>query len=95
VCDFFTDAGGGKDIQEAAIASFSGRNEALPLRTGIEKTKALAARASVPEEKRDLLALASALDTIALSGGSFADWDPAYEAFYVKYATRCGQPLAS
>jgi hypothetical protein len=30
------------------------------------------------------------MDTAALSGAGFAGWDPAYEAFYVKYAAKCG-----
>lgn len=94
VCDFFTGTGGGKDIEAAAIAAIQGKNEALPLRTGIDKVQVLADRATNTEEERDLRSLAGALDAIAMAGGGFADWDPAYEAFYVKYAPRCGIELA-
>jgi hypothetical protein len=48
VCDFFTEAGGGEDIQDAAIAAITDENEALPLRRGIDKVTAFAARTTDP-----------------------------------------------
>lgn len=92
VCDFFESVD--PFILEAAGASMRGDNEALPLRKAINLTEALAARARDLIEKKDLATLAGALDSAAMSGGSFSDWDPAYEAFYVKYAEQCGQKLA-
>ena len=91
VCEFLTAAGGGRDIQAAAIASFSFGNEAKPLQKGITKTIALAQRAQIAEEKRDLNSLANALR----KGRRFTKWGDAYSAFYAKYATTCGWPLAS
>ena len=71
-----------------------GDNEALPLRMAITEISMIAARDQDPTEKKDLTTLADALDTAALSGGGFTDWDPAFEAFHVKYAELCGQEIA-
>jgi hypothetical protein len=83
-----------KYLVDAASAAMVGGNEALPLRKAITEITLIAAHDPDPTEKKDLTTLADALDTAALSGGGFADWDPAFEAFHVKYAERCGQQIA-
>jgi hypothetical protein len=57
----------------------------------INDIKALAARATNPTEKKDLTTLADTMDAAVMAGGSFSDWDPAFEAFHVKYGPGCGQ----
>ena len=83
-----------KYLVDAASAAMAGDNEALPLRMAITEISMIAARDQDPTEKKDLTTLADALDTAALSGGGFTDWDPAFEAFHVKYAELCGQEIA-
>ena len=83
-----------KYLVDAASAAMVGDNEALPLRMAITEISMIAARDQDPTEKKDLTTLADSLDTAALSGGGFTDWDPAFEAFHVKYADLCGQQIA-
>ena len=84
-----------KHILEAVDAALLDENEARPTRAAIDATEALATRATNPTEKADLASLASAMDAAALSGEGYLGWSPSYEAFYVKYATQCGWPLAN
>jgi hypothetical protein len=76
-------------------ADIMGENSAVPTRAAIDAFRAVALSATDPVEKRDLTTLADAIDAATLSGGTFADWDPAYEAFYVKYATQCGMEIVN
>jgi hypothetical protein len=76
-------------------ADIMDENSAVPTRVAIDAFRAAAAKATNPVEKSDLTTLANTIDAATLSGGSFADWDPAYEAFYVKYATQCGMEIVN
>jgi PBP1b-binding outer membrane lipoprotein LpoB len=94
VCEFFTGAAS-TYLHEAINADLVGDNSALPTREAIDAISALATKATDPVDKKDLTTLADAMDKAVMSGGDFADWDPACEAFFVKYATKCGQPIAN
>jgi hypothetical protein len=83
-----------KYLVDAASAAMVGGNESLPLRRAITEIGLIAAHDPDPTEKRDLTTFADTLDAVAMSGGGFTDWDPAFEAFHVKYAERCGQQIA-
>jgi hypothetical protein len=94
ICGAFLSAGPIDHLRAAAVGDMTGANTATDVRTAINELAALAASATVASEHNDLSALATAIDTAVMAGGSFSDWDPAYEAFYVKYAQACGQPVA-
>jgi hypothetical protein len=101
VCEFFTGRPGQTSsksahqyLVDASGAAITGGNEALPVREAITEINLIATHDADPTEKKDLTTLANTLDSVALSGGDFTDWDPAFEAFYVKYAEPCGQQIA-
>ena len=91
VCEFWGPAHDA--LVSAAAADMVGENPAVPLREAINAITALAAQDTDPTEKKDLTTLADTLDSVAMSGGGFAEWDPAFEAFIVKYSAQCGHPL--
>lgn len=100
ICDFFAAGGPNDDFADAAIAAIdfaAGKiddpSEAVATRDAINGTKELAARAS-GDERDDLLTLAEATDTAAMSGQGYVGWADASNAFYVKYAEQCGQEIA-
>jgi hypothetical protein len=94
ICDAFAAGGPIDDLRDALIADMSGENPAVPTRDGIDGLEALAERAS-GDEKQDLLVFASAVNDAAIAGEGTLGWNDAFEAFYVKYAEGCGQPIAT
>jgi len=89
VCQFYPDIE--KMVSDAAGQDMRGENSAAATRDAINAIEALATKATNPAEKKDLTTLANAMDSAAMTGGSFSDWDPAFEAFHVKYGPGCGQ----
>lgn len=89
VCQFYPDIE--KMVSDAAGQDMRGENSAAATRDAINAIVALATKATNPAEKKDLTTLANAMDSAAMTGGSFSDWDPAFEAFHVKYGPGCRQ----
>ena len=89
VCDFYL--GIEKEVADAAGQAMMGGNAAAATRQAINDIQALAAKATDPTEKQDLTTLADTMDSAVMAGGSFSDWDPAFEAFHAKYGPGCGQ----
>ena len=75
------------------MAAIRDENEASPTRDAISGFEELAGSVN-EEEAADLLTLASATNSAAMSGEVYVGWSAAYEAFYVKYAEACGAELA-
>jgi hypothetical protein len=93
VCEFYAPGGPNDDISEAFKAVLDEDNPAAPMRSAIDKLKALAERAS-GEEQHDLANLADKLDEMAL-GGHPEDMLDVTDPFYVKYADQCGAEVAN
>jgi hypothetical protein len=101
ICDFFAAGGANDHFTDATVAAIdfaAGKiddpSEAVATRDAIVGTEQLAAGLT-GAEREDLLTLADVADKAALSGQGYAGWADALNAFYVKYAERCGQPIAS